>query len=131
MPELALTAAPSAIETVTVPGPVIPPTATVYVVGPPVTAVTFPPGAVPVIRTPAAEKPVTGSLNTTVQSIGVTLAGSGCEDALLTVTVTDTANAIPLMPCTLIAGRLTVWSNAPLLGLIFHSRRSLELALVA
>ena len=65
---------------ITVPLLVIPETATLYVVGPPVTTFVVAP-AVPDKFTPAAVKPVTGSLNTTVKLIGDAEVGSGCAAA--------------------------------------------------
>src|SRR5437870_11610422 len=55
-------AVPAGIVAITVPS-VMPLTATLYVVGPPVTATVFVPPAVPPIVTPPLVKPVTGSLD--------------------------------------------------------------------
>ena len=52
-----------------------------YVVGPPVTTFVVAP-AVPDKFTPAAVKPLTGSLNTTVKLIGDAEVGSGCAAAV-------------------------------------------------
>ncbi len=59
-------ATPAAIDATTVPAPVMPVTATLYVVPEPVTVPTFAPPAVPVIVTSPVAKPVTDLLNTTV-----------------------------------------------------------------
>src|SRR6185369_13935171 len=79
-------AAPAAMFAITVPS-VIPLTATLYVLGPPVTVTVLVPPAVPLIVTSLLAKPLTGSLNTTVKSIGEVLAGSACPAAWLIVTV--------------------------------------------
>src|SRR5207344_576333 len=55
-------ATPAAIDAMTVPGVVIPVTATVYVVGPPLTVPVMVPPAVPANVTSPVAKPVTGSL---------------------------------------------------------------------
>src|SRR5881628_388683 len=62
-------AVPAGIVAITVPS-VMPLTATLYVVGPPVTATVFVPPAVPVIVTAALVKSLTGLLKTAVKLIG-------------------------------------------------------------
>ena len=66
---------PAAIVATTEPS-VMPLTATLYVVGPPVTATLLVPPAVPLIVTLAAVKSVTASLKTTVKLIGDAPVGS-------------------------------------------------------
>ena len=69
--------APAAMEAITVPLPVMPLTATLYVLGPPVTVtVLVPGGALPVTVTSVLLKPVTASLKTTVKLIGDAAVGS-------------------------------------------------------
>src|SRR3989442_564142 len=65
----------------------MPPTATLYVVGPPVTATVLVPPAVPPIVTPPLVKPLTGSLKTTAKLMGEVFVGSVCPAAWLIVTV--------------------------------------------
>src|SRR5438046_10420054 len=77
---------PGAIVAVTVPS-VMPLTATVYVVGPPVTATLLVPPAVPPIVTPPLVKPLTGSLKTTAKLMGEVFVGSVCPAAWLIVTL--------------------------------------------
>jgi hypothetical protein len=72
---------------VTVPGVVMPATATLYVSPVPVTVGVFVPPAVPPSVKPVALKPVTDLLKTTVKLIGDVLVGSACATALLIVTV--------------------------------------------
>src|SRR3989442_7487632 len=68
-------APPAAIAATTEPS-VMPLTATLYVVGPPVTATLLVPPAVPLMVTLAAVKSVTASLKTTVKLIGDAPVGS-------------------------------------------------------
>src|SRR6185369_5279460 len=113
-------AAPAAMFAITVPS-VIPLTATLYVLGPPVTVTVLVPPAVPLIVTSLLAKPLTGSLNTTVKSIGEVLAGSACPAAWLIVTVgavvskvtvlsvlVEAALGLPTPFCATPAARLTV-----------------------
>jgi len=70
-------AAPAMTDATTSPSPVIPLTDTVYVGPVPVTVAANVPAAVlPVKSMSEASKPVTASLNTTVNSIGETFVGS-------------------------------------------------------
>ena len=69
-------ATPTGIVAITVPEVVMPVTSTVKTTGPPVTVAIFVPPAVPVTVTSPVAKPTTGSLNTAVNVIGVTLVGS-------------------------------------------------------
>jgi hypothetical protein len=82
----AFCATPAAIVAITVPLVVIPDTATLYVVGPPVIFWVFAP-AVPLKVTSPVTKPVTGSLKTTVKLIGDAEVGSTWAAAWLIVTV--------------------------------------------
>src|SRR2546426_4065324 len=75
----------------------MPLTATVYVVGPPVTATVLVPPAVPPIVTPALVKPVTGSLKAAVKLIGEALVGSACAAAWLIVTVGGVLSKVTLL----------------------------------
>ena len=70
-------AAPAGTLTTTVPAPVIPDTATLYVGPVPVTtAVSVPPPVLPAKLMSLAAKPVTVSLKVTVKLIGLVLVGS-------------------------------------------------------
>ncbi len=70
-------APPAGTEAMTFPAVVIPLTATLNVVGPPVTVATrVPPAVLPAKETLAAGKVPAGSLNTTVKLIGPAVAGS-------------------------------------------------------
>src|SRR6185295_5287619 len=79
-------ATPAPIEAMTVPGVVIPVTATLNVVGPPVTVAVVAP-AVPERVTSPVAKPTAVSLKTTVKLTVAPLAGSSCAAAWLIVTV--------------------------------------------
>ena len=68
-------ATPAAIVATSVPF-IIPLTATLYVLGPPVRTTVLVPPAVPLIVTPELMNPVTGSLKTAVKLIGDALVGS-------------------------------------------------------
>ena len=81
-------AAPAGTLTTTVPVPVIPDTATLYVVPLPVTAaVSVPPTVLPAKLMSLAAKPVTVSLKATVKLIGLVLVGSAWPAAWLIVTL--------------------------------------------
>ncbi len=81
-------ATPAPMLATTVPGVVMPVTATLYVVPEPVTVATFGPPAVPVIVTSPVANVVVASLNTTVKLIGLMPVGSSWgETAWLMVTV--------------------------------------------
>src|SRR6266850_8459646 len=80
------TATPAGMLAITVPS-VMPLTATLYVLGPPVTVTVLVPPAVPVIVTSAPVKPLTASLKTAVKFIGDAPVGSACPAAWLIVTV--------------------------------------------
>src|SRR5688572_22312774 len=69
-------AAPAAMVAVTVPLVVMPLTAMVYVLGPPLTVAVLVPPAVPPMVTSAAVKPLTASLNTALKVIGLAAVGS-------------------------------------------------------
>ena len=71
----------------------MPETATLYVVGPPVTRAVVAP-AVPLKVTSPVAKPVTGWSNTTVKLIGEADVGSGCAAAWLMVTVGGVAGKL-------------------------------------
>src|SRR5438128_5405623 len=73
-------AIPAAIVAITVPS-VMPLTATLYVVGPPVTVTVLVPPAVPVIVTSALVKVLNGSLLNSSQVIGEAVVGSVCPAA--------------------------------------------------
>src|SRR4029077_12047453 len=79
-------AAPAGTLTTTVPVPVIPDTATLYVVPLPVTVAVVAP-AVPLSVTSPVAKPVTVSLKVTVKLIGLALVGSAWPAAWLIVTL--------------------------------------------
>src|SRR5437762_1902624 len=87
---------PAAIVAVTVPS-VMPLTATVYVVGPPVTATLLVLPAVPPIVTPPLVKPLTGSLKTTAKLMGEVFVGSVCPAAWLIVTVGGVLSKVTLL----------------------------------
>src|SRR5437773_1214414 len=89
-------ATPAAIVAMTVPL-VIPLTATLYVVGPPVTTAVFVPPAVPPIVTPAPVKPLTAWLKTAVKLIGEALVGSACPAVWLIVTVGGVLSKVTLL----------------------------------
>src|SRR5687767_5113814 len=80
-------AAPAAMLAVTVPLVVMPLTAMLYVLGPPLTVAVLLPPAVPPMVTSAALKPLTASLNTAVKVIGPAPVGSACAAAWLMLTV--------------------------------------------
>src|SRR3990170_7382466 len=79
-------AAFAGIEAITVPLPVIPDTATLYVAGPPVTTAVVAP-AVPLKDTSVLVKPVTDSEKTTVKLMGEVPVGSAWAPAWSMVTV--------------------------------------------
>src|ERR1051326_738360 len=89
-------APPAPMLAVTVPS-VIPLTATLYVVGPPVTTTVLVPPAVPPIVTSLLVKPVTGSLNTAVKLMGELLVGSFWPAAWLIVTVGGVMSYVTLL----------------------------------
>ncbi len=81
-------ATPALMEATTLPGVVIPVTATVNCAGPPVTVPTSEPPTVLAERlTSPVVNPTTGSLNVTVKFTGVTFVGSPCPPAFSIVTV--------------------------------------------
>src|SRR5213594_3848666 len=80
-------APPAGIVAITVPPLVRPLTATVEVLGPPVTSTVVVPPAVPPITTSLPVKPLTDSLKTAVKVMGAVLVGSACPAAWLIVTV--------------------------------------------
>src|SRR5947208_1528593 len=73
----------------TVPEPVIPPTAALYLLEPPVIVTVLVPNVAlpPLVLMPAEVNPLTASLNTTVKLMGDALVGSACPAAWLMVTV--------------------------------------------
>ena len=71
-------ALPEGMRAITVPLPVMPVTATLYVRPLPVTVATLTPGAVPSMTTSPVTKLATDSLKTTVKLIGERLVGSAC-----------------------------------------------------
>ena len=77
IPELFPVATLAAMFATTVPGPVIPVTATKKVLGPPVRVTVLVPGAVPAMVTSPLVKPDTGSLKAAVKRIGAAFVGSG------------------------------------------------------
>ena len=83
----ASTATPGSIDAITDPVVVMPVTVTVYVVGPPVTTALRMPARESVSVTSPDVKPVTGSVKTAVNTIGLTFVGSGWPTAWLMVTL--------------------------------------------
>src|SRR5688500_9922043 len=86
----------AAIDAITVPSPVIPDTATLYVVPLPVTVAVVAP-AVPLSVTSPVTKSVTASLNTTEKLTGETPVGSAWLDAWLIVTVGAVPSNVTLL----------------------------------
>src|SRR6266511_6387365 len=86
-------AEPAGTLAVTVPS-VMPLTATVYTLGPPLTTATLVPPDVPPSVTSEAVKPETGSLNVTVKLIGDAFVGSAWPEAWLAVTVAETLSIV-------------------------------------
>src|SRR5687768_6528576 len=80
-------ATPAAMLAVTVPLVVMPLTAMLYVLGPPLTVAVLVPPAVPPMVTSADVNPLTASLNTAVKVIGLAPVGSACAAAWLMLTV--------------------------------------------
>src|SRR5882672_2641918 len=89
-------AIPAGIVAITVPS-VMPLTATVYVVGPPVTVTVLVPPAVPAIVTSALVKSLTALLRTAVTLIGAVLVGSGWPAAWLIVTARPAVSKVTLL----------------------------------
>ena len=91
-------AAPAGTLTTTVPVPVIPDTATLYVGPVPVTtAVSVPPTVLPAKLMSLAAKPVTVSLKVTVKLIGLVLVGSAWPAAWLIVTLGATLSIVTVL----------------------------------
>ena len=89
---------------ITVPGVVMPVTATLYVVGPPDTVAVLVPPAVPLIVMSPVAKPVTVSLKTTVKVIGLVPVGSAWPPAWLIVTVGATLSQLTVLSVEVDAG---------------------------
>ena len=92
-------ATPAARDAVTVPGWVMPDTCTVNVVGPPLTTAVVAPAVPPRVTSPVA-KPVTGSENTTSNTIGLTEVGSACEPPWSMVTIGGVLSTSGWLYCT-------------------------------